>query len=112
VRSSLQQTRADRCRKKDDEQKSELGQFFTPKPVAVLMASMLAARSEHVRLLDAGRGWLPVCLRVTPFSRARDSNTLRVSALTRAAITSFDKRKRGGVLMPARMYQQEKQKLF
>ena len=36
--------------------KPELGQVFTPEPVARLMAEMLRCRDAHVRLLDAGAG--------------------------------------------------------
>jgi len=36
--------------------KEELGQFFTPKPVAEFMASMFGALPRSVRLLDAGAG--------------------------------------------------------
>lgn len=36
--------------------KSALGQFLTPTPTAVLMASMFITYREHVRLLDAGAG--------------------------------------------------------
>jgi adenine-specific DNA-methyltransferase len=34
----------------------ELGQFFTPAPIADFMASMFGPLPEHVRLLDAGAG--------------------------------------------------------
>lgn len=42
----------------DKNRRGELGQFFTPAPIAHLMASMLEDRQagEHVRLLDAGAG--------------------------------------------------------
>src|SRR5580704_8139160 len=36
--------------------RSELGQFFTPAPVARFMASLLEVRSLPCRLLDAGAG--------------------------------------------------------
>jgi adenine-specific DNA-methyltransferase len=36
--------------------KAALGQFFTPVPVACLMASMLQAASDDVHILDAGAG--------------------------------------------------------
>jgi hypothetical protein len=36
--------------------RSELGQFFTPAPVAQFMASLLEVRSLPSRLLDAGAG--------------------------------------------------------
>ncbi|OGV47129.1 MAG: hypothetical protein A2X46_10210 [Lentisphaerae bacterium GWF2_57_35] len=34
----------------------ELGQFFTPTPIAELMASMFTAKTRDIRLLDAGAG--------------------------------------------------------
>ena len=42
----------------DKDRRSELGQFFTPAPIAQLMASMLGDRpvGSHTRLLDAGAG--------------------------------------------------------
>lgn len=40
----------------DPERKSALGQFFTPAPVASLMASMPSYAAEHISLLDAGAG--------------------------------------------------------
>lgn len=36
--------------------KAELGQIFTPLPVAHMMAAMLQCRFEEVSLLDAGAG--------------------------------------------------------
>ncbi len=38
------------------ERQGELGQFFTPAPIAGFMASMFGPFPEHVRLLDAGAG--------------------------------------------------------
>ena len=55
----LEQTEALRleaARKIDARRRGELGQFFTPAPVARLMASMLSSGCEHVSLLDAGAG--------------------------------------------------------
>jgi adenine-specific DNA-methyltransferase len=40
----------------DAARKADLGQFLTPAGVARIMASMLAARPEELRLLDAGAG--------------------------------------------------------
>lgn len=36
--------------------KAELGQVFTPRPIARLMAQMLECHQPHLRLLDAGAG--------------------------------------------------------
>ena len=52
----VEQLRVDAGTYHDDDQKSELGQFFTPLPVATLMASMLGCKSETIRVLDAGAG--------------------------------------------------------
>lgn len=40
----------------DPDRKASLGQFFTPMPVARLMASMFTFTEEHVSLLDPGAG--------------------------------------------------------
>jgi adenine-specific DNA-methyltransferase len=40
----------------DDEEKSAFGQFFTPYPIAELMASMFTYQASVIRLLDAGAG--------------------------------------------------------
>lgn len=48
--------RNDASRRIDDDQKSELGQFLTPAPVAQLMASMPSRLPEDVRLLEPGAG--------------------------------------------------------
>ncbi|HEU5230356.1 MAG TPA: Eco57I restriction-modification methylase domain-containing protein, partial [Ktedonobacteraceae bacterium] len=48
--------RLDAGRKQDRNRQAELGQFFTPAPVARLMASMLTCRSSTVHILDAGAG--------------------------------------------------------
>lgn len=48
--------RLDAGRSLEPARKSELGQFFTPPPVARLMASMLECRQQEVRILDAGAG--------------------------------------------------------
>ncbi len=44
------------CRELDAARRSELGQFFTPPPVARLMASMFIKRPKDLRILDAGAG--------------------------------------------------------
>ena len=44
------------CRKLDAARRSELGQFFTPPPVARLMASMFLKRPKNLHILDAGAG--------------------------------------------------------
>ena len=38
------------------ESKQELGQFFTPLPVAEFMASLFECANDEIRLLDAGAG--------------------------------------------------------
>ncbi len=48
--------RADACRKLDSEQRSKMGQFFTPPLVARFMASLFGDSVEEIRLLDAGAG--------------------------------------------------------
>lgn len=48
--------RADANRRLDPVRRSELGQFMTPSATSRLMASMFEAKSEHIRLLDAGAG--------------------------------------------------------
>jgi adenine-specific DNA-methyltransferase len=40
----------------DPKRRAELGQFFTPAPIARLMSAMLPPPPAHVRLLDAGAG--------------------------------------------------------
>lgn len=40
----------------DREKQAKLGQFMTPAPVARLMASMIEAPTEHVRILEPGAG--------------------------------------------------------
>lgn len=40
----------------DPEQKCRMGQYFTPAPVARLMASMFSFRADIIRLLDPGAG--------------------------------------------------------
>jgi adenine-specific DNA-methyltransferase len=40
----------------DNEEKSAFGQFFTPYPIAELMASMLTCQASTIRILDAGAG--------------------------------------------------------
>lgn len=44
------------AREGDAHHRAELGQFFTPSPVATLMASMLELRGSTIRLLDPGAG--------------------------------------------------------
>lgn len=48
--------RLDAARRLDEKQRGELGQFFTPEPVARMMASLFEAKSEKVTILDAGAG--------------------------------------------------------
>lgn len=48
--------RADACRNLEAEQRSELGQFFTPPSVARFMASLFGDLPQEIRLLDAGAG--------------------------------------------------------
>ncbi|MEA3339355.1 MAG: BsuBI/PstI family type II restriction endonuclease [Chloroflexota bacterium] len=48
--------RADACRKLDSEQRSKMGQFFTPPLIARFMASMFGDSVGEIRLLDAGAG--------------------------------------------------------
>src|SRR5581483_7170907 len=42
--------------KLDPSRRASLGQFFTPLPVAALMAALIPQRSGHIRLLDPGAG--------------------------------------------------------
>ncbi len=48
--------RLDAARRLDPARRAKLGQFFTPPPVARLMASMFQTRASSLRLLDAGAG--------------------------------------------------------
>ena len=48
--------RVDACRNLDSERRSQMGQFFTPPPVARFMASLFGDSSQEIRLLDAGAG--------------------------------------------------------
>jgi adenine-specific DNA-methyltransferase len=48
--------RLDAARKLDEDHKTQMGQFFTPAPVAELMASMLECPGPAVHILDAGAG--------------------------------------------------------
>lgn len=48
--------RLDAIRRIDRDRKAQFGQFFTPAPVAQLMASMFERHGPTVRLLDAGAG--------------------------------------------------------
>jgi hypothetical protein len=48
--------RVDASRRLDAKRRVELGQFFTSPSLGRFMASMFEARSQNVRLLDAGTG--------------------------------------------------------
>ncbi|MBI3946049.1 MAG: Eco57I restriction-modification methylase domain-containing protein [Armatimonadetes bacterium] len=48
--------RSESSRTLNPTRKAAMGQFFTPVPVARLMASMLECRAREVRILDAGAG--------------------------------------------------------
>src|SRR6266446_4876624 len=48
--------RLDAGRRLSPTRRSEFGQFFTPAPVARLIASMTEPNGEHIRLLDPGAG--------------------------------------------------------
>ncbi|MBN1136770.1 MAG: Eco57I restriction-modification methylase domain-containing protein, partial [Anaerolineae bacterium] len=48
--------RVDACRSLDSEQRSSMGQFFTPPSVARFMASLFGPPEPEIRLLDAGAG--------------------------------------------------------
>jgi len=48
--------RLDASRKRNETRKAALGQYFTPAPIARMMASMLAGNPSEVRILDAGAG--------------------------------------------------------
>ena len=48
--------RADVARRLDPDRQTQLGQFFTPAPVASLLASIFEVKGRSVRLLDAGAG--------------------------------------------------------
>src|SRR5258708_2315120 len=48
--------RLDASQKLNPDRRSEMGQFFTPLPVARLMASMFSKRPQIINLLDAGAG--------------------------------------------------------
>src|SRR5581483_5989502 len=48
--------RADAARQLNGPRRSALGQFFTPAPVASLLASMTRVRGDTVRVLDPGAG--------------------------------------------------------
>lgn len=49
-------TRLAVAKRLDPDRKASLGQFFTPMPVARLMASMFSFAEDHISLLDAGAG--------------------------------------------------------
>ncbi|WP_273278798.1 BsuBI/PstI family type II restriction endonuclease [Methanothrix soehngenii] len=48
--------RIDATRKLNPTQKAEMGQFFTPSPVAKLMASMFTKKPQNLTILDPGAG--------------------------------------------------------
>jgi adenine-specific DNA-methyltransferase len=48
--------RLNACRQLEQSQRGEMGQYFTPAPVARLMAGMLDLVTPHVSILDAGAG--------------------------------------------------------
>src|SRR5581483_8905770 len=48
--------RLDAGRRQEKDRQTRLGQFFTPAPVARLMASMFTCHSSTVHILDAGAG--------------------------------------------------------
>lgn len=48
--------RLDAGRRREKDRQARLGQFFTPAPIARLMASMLTFHSSTVHILDAGAG--------------------------------------------------------
>jgi len=54
--SHIDLLRLDACRILDEAHRASMGQFFTPAPVAELMASMLACPGPAVHILDAGAG--------------------------------------------------------
>ena len=54
--STVDQRRLDANQHLDPHRKTQLGQFMTPDRVAQFMASLFSARTENVRLLDAGAG--------------------------------------------------------
>ena len=52
----IEHVRLNAARRQDKGRRAELGQFFTPLPVARFLASLLQARTPHLRILDAGAG--------------------------------------------------------
>jgi adenine-specific DNA-methyltransferase len=53
---TVEALRIEATKQNDAQRKAELGQFFTVMPVGRLMASMIEAEAETVRILDAGAG--------------------------------------------------------
>ena len=49
-------SRIDASRRIDQSHRSEMGQFFTPPPVAKLMASMFDERPQNLTIIDPGAG--------------------------------------------------------
>ncbi|MFM9959625.1 MAG: Eco57I restriction-modification methylase domain-containing protein [Planctomycetaceae bacterium] len=54
--ASIKVTATTLPRRAASESKQELGQFFTPRPVAEFMASLFESSNDEIRLLDAGAG--------------------------------------------------------
>lgn len=76
------------------ERQSELGQYFTPAPVAQLMATMFEELPENVHLLDAGAGAgaLSAAFVSEACRRARPPRSIHVSAfeIDRAQLRSLE----------------------
>ena len=72
--------RIDASRRLDQAHRAEMGQFFTPPPVARLMASMLAERPKKLTIIDpgAGVGSLSAAL-IAEVSRWGDQKPLSIS---------------------------------
>ena len=49
-------SRIDASRRLDPAHRAEMGQFFTPSPVARLMASMFTKRPQKLTIIDPGAG--------------------------------------------------------
>jgi hypothetical protein len=56
VPPALADYRATRSPRKSEVEKRELGQFFTPPPLADFIASFLPCSLDHWRMIDAGAG--------------------------------------------------------
>ena len=52
----LDELRRCACRQLEQSQRGDMGQYFTPAPVAGLMASMLECSASEISILDAGAG--------------------------------------------------------